>query len=148
MAAEGRRTKGEFLSVRRWCASLVQAGRVFQFSAARPVVRARDQDLSLPTGNLIACSAAYRPSSTGQPAPKPKMEKTPEQVQKDIQDIMRQITSSVTFLPSLEEKCKSRLLRGHLILRAACLVRNEVASSKRRVLTSLYLFATQTFSQS
>ncbi|GAA6010994.1 hypothetical protein JCM11491_005901 [Sporobolomyces phaffii] len=31
-------------------------------------------------------------------------EKTPEQVQKDIQDIMRQITSSVTFLPSLEEK--------------------------------------------
>ncbi|GAA5973754.1 hypothetical protein JCM21900_006546 [Sporobolomyces salmonicolor] len=35
---------------------------------------------------------------------KPKGEKTPEQVQKDIQDIMRQITSSVTFLPSLEEK--------------------------------------------
>ncbi|GAA6050911.1 hypothetical protein JCM3770_002531 [Rhodotorula araucariae] len=35
---------------------------------------------------------------------KPKTEKTPEQVQKDIQDIMRQITSSVTFLPSLEEK--------------------------------------------
>jgi len=27
-------------------------------------------------------------------------------VQKDIQDIMRQITSSVTFLPSLEEKCE------------------------------------------
>ncbi|GAA6014216.1 hypothetical protein JCM10207_006135 [Rhodosporidiobolus poonsookiae] len=35
---------------------------------------------------------------------KAKPEKTPEQVQKDIQDIMRQITSSVTFLPSLEEK--------------------------------------------
>ncbi|BGP23580.1 mitotic spindle assembly checkpoint protein MAD2 [Rhodotorula toruloides] len=33
-----------------------------------------------------------------------KQEKTPEQVQKDIQDIMRQITSSVTFLPSLEDK--------------------------------------------
>ncbi|CEQ41491.1 SPOSA6832_03207, partial [Sporobolomyces salmonicolor] len=38
---------------------------------------------------------------------KSKGEKTPEQVQKDIQDIMRQITSSVTFLPSLEEKCTS-----------------------------------------
>ncbi|BGP38747.1 Mitotic spindle checkpoint component mad2 [Rhodotorula kratochvilovae] len=37
-------------------------------------------------------------------AGKAKTEKTPEQVQKDIQDIMRQITSSVTFLPSLEEK--------------------------------------------
>lgn len=45
------------------------------------------------------------------------MEKTPEQVQKDIQDIMRQITSSVTFLPSLEEKCKSRLPEGRLIPR-------------------------------
>ncbi|BGO90417.1 hypothetical protein NBRC10512_004098 [Rhodotorula toruloides] len=40
-------------------------------------------------------------SSTEKPL---KQEKTPEQVQKDIQDIMRQITSSVTFLPSLEEK--------------------------------------------
>ncbi|POY76812.1 hypothetical protein BMF94_0064 [Rhodotorula taiwanensis] len=43
-------------------------------------------------------------SSTAAPTSKPKSEKTPEQVQKDIQDIMRQITSSVTFLPSLEEK--------------------------------------------
>lgn len=30
-------------------------------------------------------------------------------MQKDIQDIMRQITSSVTFLPSLEEQCASLL---------------------------------------
>ncbi|GAA5932027.1 spindle checkpoint protein MAD2 [Sporobolomyces koalae] len=41
--------------------------------------------------------------AAGAPA-KSKAEKTPEQVQKDIQDIMRQITSSVTFLPSLEEQ--------------------------------------------
>ncbi|TNY24495.1 HORMA domain protein [Rhodotorula diobovata] len=41
---------------------------------------------------------------TSAAAGKAKAEKTPEQVQKDIQDIMRQITSSVTFLPSLEEK--------------------------------------------
>ncbi|KAM0788540.1 hypothetical protein ACM66B_001668 [Microbotryomycetes sp. NB124-2] len=33
-----------------------------------------------------------------------KPEKTPEQIQQDIQDIMRQITSSVTFLPSLQDK--------------------------------------------
>ncbi|GAA5868411.1 hypothetical protein JCM3774_003286 [Rhodotorula dairenensis] len=44
------------------------------------------------------------PAHAGQAASKPKVEKTPEQVQKDIQDIMRQITSSVTFLPSLEEQ--------------------------------------------
>ncbi|GAA5911178.1 hypothetical protein JCM6882_006599 [Rhodosporidiobolus microsporus] len=43
------------------------------------------------------------PSSSSAPL-KAKTEKTPEQVQKDIQDIMRQITSSVTFLPALEEK--------------------------------------------
>ncbi|GAA5856538.1 hypothetical protein JCM5353_001919 [Sporobolomyces roseus] len=41
--------------------------------------------------------------ATEQPL-KAKTDRTPEQVQKDIQDIMRQITSSVTFLPSLEEK--------------------------------------------
>ncbi|GAA5840978.1 hypothetical protein JCM9279_001278 [Rhodotorula babjevae] len=41
---------------------------------------------------------------TSAAAPKAKTEKTNEQVQKDIQDIMRQITSSVTFLPSLEEQ--------------------------------------------
>ncbi|KAG0657716.1 Mitotic spindle checkpoint component mad2 [Rhodotorula mucilaginosa] len=42
--------------------------------------------------------------AAGQAPAKPKGEKTPEQVQKDIQDIMRQITSSVTFLPALEEQ--------------------------------------------
>lgn len=42
--------------------------------------------------------------TAGQASAKPKGEKTPEQVQKDIQDIMRQITSSVTFLPALEEQ--------------------------------------------
>lgn len=46
-------------------------------------------------------------ATAGAAAHKAKVEKTPEQVQKDIQDIMRQITSSVTFLPSLEEKCES-----------------------------------------
>ena len=35
-----------------------------------------------------------------------KAEKTQAQIQKDIQDIIRQITSSVTFLPSMEEKCE------------------------------------------
>ncbi|SCZ93850.1 BZ3500_MvSof-1268-A1-R1_Chr6-3g08924 [Microbotryum saponariae] len=33
--------------------------------------------------------------------------KTPEDIQRDIQQIMRQITSSVTFLPALQDQCKS-----------------------------------------
>ncbi|SGZ28569.1 BQ5605_C027g10376 [Microbotryum silenes-dioicae] len=32
--------------------------------------------------------------------------KTPEDIQRDIQQIMRQITSSVTFLPALQDQCK------------------------------------------
>jgi len=50
----------------------------------------------------VTCRAAEQPLKT-------KTDRTPEQVQKDIQDIMRQITSSVTFLPSLEDKCSSSL---------------------------------------
>lgn len=47
----------------------------------------------------------FRPEGS---APRPvKPEKTTEQIQKDIQDIIRQITSSVTFLPSVDEKCES-----------------------------------------
>ena len=42
--------------------------------------------------------------ATSKPA---RVEKTAEQIQKDIQDIMRQITSSVTFLPALMDKCRS-----------------------------------------
>lgn len=56
---------------------------------------------------IISRSCHRRPTpAAGQPSAKPKGEKTPEQVQKDIQDIMRQITSSVTFLPALEEQCE------------------------------------------
>ncbi|OMH78687.1 Mitotic spindle checkpoint component mad2 [Zancudomyces culisetae] len=35
---------------------------------------------------------------------------TEEQIQKDIQALIRQITASVTFLPSLEEKCTFNIL--------------------------------------
>ncbi|GAA5975610.1 hypothetical protein JCM10908_005217 [Rhodotorula pacifica] len=58
-----------------------------------------------PAGSAAGGKENEGPFAPGQaPSSKPKAEKTPEQVQKDIQDIMRQITSSVTFLPSLEEK--------------------------------------------
>ena len=55
----------------------------------------------------VTCRAAEQPL-------KAKTDRTPEQVQKDIQDIMRQITSSVTFLPSLEDKCSYPLPWIHL----------------------------------
>ena len=37
-------------------------------------------------------------------------EKSLAQIQKDIQDIIRQITSSVTFLPAIQEKCLFNIL--------------------------------------
>lgn len=39
-----------------------------------------------------------------QPGAKPK-EKTEKEVQGEIREIMKQITASVTFLPTLEEEC-------------------------------------------
>jgi mitotic spindle assembly checkpoint protein MAD2 len=41
-----------------------------------------------------------------QPGAKPK-EKTEKEVQTEIREIMKQITASVTFLPTLEEECRS-----------------------------------------
>jgi len=61
---------------------------------------AQSDSLPLPRARRSASAAA----------PKAKTEKTSEQIQKDIQDIMRQITSSVTFLPTLEEQCASSSL--------------------------------------
>lgn len=44
------------------------------------------------------------------PPPKPKTEKA---VQSEIRDVMKQITSSVSFLPMLDEPCRST---AHLTL--------------------------------
>lgn len=41
------------------------------------------------------------------PAKPTKPERTTAEIQKDIQDTIRQIVSSVTFLPVVEEKCES-----------------------------------------
>lgn len=48
-------------------------------------------------------------TNQNQPATKPgkKKEKTEKEVQGEIREIMKQITSSVTFLPILEEPCTS-----------------------------------------
>jgi hypothetical protein len=50
-----------------------------------------------------AGTGASSPSSSD-----PPHEKTEKEIQAEIQVIMRQITASVTFLPLLDEKCKSQ----------------------------------------
>lgn len=47
----------------------------------------------------ISARCVFRPP----PPPKPKTEK---QVQSEIRDVMKQITSSVSFLPMLDEPCE------------------------------------------
>lgn len=42
----------------------------------------------------------------GPPAQKKKKDKTEKEVQGEIREIMKQITSSVTFLPILDEECE------------------------------------------
>ncbi|WVF67164.1 hypothetical protein IAT40_001910 [Kwoniella sp. CBS 6097] len=56
--------------------------------------------------------ANTNPSLPGGPSTtsKKKKEKTEKEVQGDIREIMKQITSSVTFLPILEEECTFTLL--------------------------------------
>lgn len=84
--------------------------------------------------------------TAGQASAKPKGEKTPEQVQKDIQDIMRQITSSVTFLPALEEQCESLFWEQHVSARRVSpdLLPRKANFWERKFLTS----SRQTFSRS
>jgi len=54
-----------------------------------------------------AASAAGSATTTGKGVPqKKKKEKTEKEVQGEIREIMKQITSSVTFLPILEEPCE------------------------------------------
>lgn len=58
--------------------------------------------LSLHTADVS--DSLIRPDGVPVQAPK-RQDKTEEQVQREIQDIMRNITSSVTFLPSIADKC-------------------------------------------
>jgi mitotic spindle assembly checkpoint protein MAD2 len=52
-------------------------------------------------------SAASNAPLPGGAKPPKKKEKTEKDVQGEIREIMKQITSSVTFLPILEEECES-----------------------------------------
>lgn len=52
-------------------------------------------------------SAATNGPLPGGAKPPKKKEKTEKDVQGEIREIMKQITSSVTFLPILEEECES-----------------------------------------
>ncbi|TXT09042.1 hypothetical protein VHUM_02516 [Vanrija humicola] len=49
-------------------------------------------------------------SLPGAPAQKKKKDKTEKEVQGEIREIMKQITSSVTFLPILDEECTFTIL--------------------------------------
>lgn len=50
--------------------------------------------------------ASKNPPLPGGKPPAKKKEKTEKEVQGEIREIMKQITSSVTFLPILEEECE------------------------------------------
>lgn len=54
-----------------------------------------------------AAAAAAAPTAGAVNAKGKKKEKTEKEVQGEIREIMKQITSSVTFLPILEDPCES-----------------------------------------
>ncbi|KAL7419635.1 Mitotic spindle checkpoint component mad2 [Cryptotrichosporon argae] len=80
-------------------------------------VRTEDQDGARQAGPSSSASAAG-PGSAGTGAagktpgapPVRRKDKTEKEVQGEIRDIMKQITSSVTFLPILEEPCTFTIL--------------------------------------
>jgi mitotic spindle assembly checkpoint protein MAD2 len=61
----------------------------------------REEDDSRPTSSTVPEGTTIN----GIQKDKPKKEKTEKEVQTEIREIMKQITASVTFLPTLEEEC-------------------------------------------
>jgi hypothetical protein len=59
-------------------------------------------------------SSKSNPVLPGGAKPAKKKEKTEKEVQGEIREIMKQITSSTTFLPILEEECMSRDTLCHI----------------------------------
>ncbi|KAF9932123.1 Mitotic spindle checkpoint component mad2 [Mortierella alpina] len=57
-----------------------------------------------------AFSSASSPATASLSTPTPKPEKSEQEIQSEIQAILRQITASVTFLPMLDEKCTWTIL--------------------------------------
>ncbi|KAJ9092448.1 hypothetical protein QFC22_005682 [Naganishia vaughanmartiniae] len=66
----------------------------------------REDDDSRPTSSTVPEGTTIN----GIQKDKPKKEKTEKEVQTEIREIMKQITASVTFLPTLEEECSFTLL--------------------------------------
>jgi len=62
-----------------------------------------------PSNPSSSTSSNTQPPLGGKPAK--KKEKTEKEVQGEIREIMKQITSTVTFLPILEEECQFRACR-------------------------------------
>lgn len=71
---------------------------------ADPLVSGRTHRASTSAEGEAPPSAAPAPTAGGGKKVKPKTEK---EVQAEIREIMKQITSSVTFLPMLDEPCAS-----------------------------------------
>lgn len=70
----------------------------------------REDDDSRPTSSTVPEGTTIN----GIQKDKPKKEKTEKEVQTEIREIMKQITASVTFLPTLEEECTyNRLSTRH-----------------------------------
>ncbi|CAO3570594.1 unnamed protein product [Mortierella alpina] len=67
---------------------------------------AQQNALSDPALSSASSLTATAPPST----PTPKHEKSEQEIQSEIQAILRQITASVTFLPMLDEKCTWTIL--------------------------------------
>lgn len=59
-----------------------------------------------PSGSGSAAGSGPDGSAPGPGPAKKKKEKTEKEVQGEIREIMKQITSSVTFLPILEDSCE------------------------------------------
>jgi mitotic spindle assembly checkpoint protein MAD2 len=55
-----------------------------------------------------------------------KKEKTEKEVQAEIREIMKQITSTTTFLPILQEECKSIFVFIPFQALPLCLLREEI----------------------
>ncbi|WWD16542.1 hypothetical protein CI109_100969 [Kwoniella shandongensis] len=68
------------------------------------------EDAQTPSGSGSGSGTITNPSLPGGPTKGKKKEKTEKEVQGEIREIMKQITSSVTFLPILEEECTFTLL--------------------------------------
>ncbi|KAF9947402.1 hypothetical protein BGZ72_010588 [Mortierella alpina] len=74
------------------------------------IQNSKDQTTQQDSLSDPAFSSSASPSTASPSTPTPKPEKSEQEIQSEIQAILRQITASVTFLPMLDEKCTWTIL--------------------------------------